>query len=154
MTNKSESIIKNWENEQAKKVNTRIVLNRIKTPDGTILTSRHVHDYVTYTDKNGLEYMVDGGLDYLRRNMHNVHPFEELSVTTEAPFEIVRESFEWGTYGKNGDQPLTWIPLSTMTEEHLNAIIDKRMSVQWVRDLMNQELQYRKQNSIIVKDEQ
>ena len=55
----------------------RIVSNRIRTPDGTILESMHRHDYVTYTDANGKEYMVDGGLDYLRRNVHDDAPYQE-----------------------------------------------------------------------------
>jgi len=44
----------------------KIVLNRIKTPDGTILTSYHRHNYVSHID-NGELYAVDGGNDYLRR---------------------------------------------------------------------------------------
>jgi len=35
----------------------KIILNRIKTPDGTILTSYHRHDYIEYIDDNGLEYI-------------------------------------------------------------------------------------------------
>ena len=38
-----------------------ILSNRLKTPDGTILESLHRHDYVTHTDANGKEYMLDGG---------------------------------------------------------------------------------------------
>lgn len=28
-----------------------LLVNRIKTPDGTIIQSKHRHDYVTYIDK-------------------------------------------------------------------------------------------------------
>ena len=42
----------------------KLILSRIRTPDGTILTSYHQHDYVTHTDKNGETYMLDGGSEY------------------------------------------------------------------------------------------
>lgn len=40
----------------------KLLVNRIQTPDGTILTSKSVHDYVTHTDANGEEYIL--GLVY------------------------------------------------------------------------------------------
>ena len=67
-----------------------IVLNRIKTPDETILISRHRHDYVTYTDANGETYMIDGGTDYLRRSV-NSEPFEEQSLYADAPHNEIRQ---------------------------------------------------------------
>ena len=39
---------------------SRLIYNAIRTPDGTVLESRHKHDYQEYQDANGLEYMVDG----------------------------------------------------------------------------------------------
>jgi hypothetical protein len=101
-----------------------LVYNAIRTPDGTILESTHRHDYKTYLDKNGKEYMVDGGLDYVRRNVHDDAPYEDLSVYTTDGHDIVREVVKWGTYGINGDQPLTYILLKDMNTEHIRACLE------------------------------
>ena len=101
-----------------------LVYNAIRTPDGTVLESRHRHDYVTYQDKNGKEYMVDGGLEYTRRNFHADAPYEDLSVYTTDGHDRVREVVKWGTYGINGDQPLTHILLKDMNTEHIEACLD------------------------------
>ena len=87
----------------------RIIYNAIRTPDGTVLESRHVYDYKTHTDENGEVYMVDGGLEYLRRSYNDGFPAEELSVYLEDGHEVVREVATWGSYGKNGDGPLKYI---------------------------------------------
>lgn len=100
-----------------------LVKNAIRTPDGTVIQSRHRHDFVTHKDKNGETYMVDGGLDYTRRYV-NKEPYEDLSVSFDAPFEEVREAFEWGTRGKNGDQPMRHVKLSEMSDLHVAAVID------------------------------
>ena len=102
----------------------RIILNSIKTPDGTVLVSRHRHDYVTHTDKNGFEYMVDGGNEYLRRSVNNEAPYEDLSLHEDSPFEVIREHYCRGSRGKDGTQPLTWIPLKDMDDEYLLACIE------------------------------
>ena len=122
----------------------RIVSNRIRTPDGTILESMHRHDYVTYVDKNGKEYMVDGGLEYLRRNVHDDAPYEELSVYDDAPYALVREVFKWGTRGKDGKQPLTYVPLKDLTNEHIEAILDTQIHIsERIRKLFIGELTFR-----------
>jgi hypothetical protein len=122
----------------------RIVSNRIRTPDGTVLESRHRHDYVTYVDANGKEYMVDGGLDYLRRNVHDDAPYEELSVYDDAPYALVREVFKWGTRGKDGKQPLTYVPLKDLTNEHIEAILDTQTHIsERIRKLFIGELTFR-----------
>jgi hypothetical protein len=157
----------------------RIILNQIKTPDGTILRSMHRHDYVTHIDKNGLEYMVDGGHDYLRRNVHKTElstlmrvkiallkligktwkdPLEytELSVYDNAPFEVIRESFHRGGRGKDGLQPLTWVPMKEMSDEWLKACIkynnDRGIGHSFANKMYRKELKYRKANKISISD--
>lgn len=145
----SQEMVKEWEKKQELNSIPRIILNRIKTPDGTILTSYDLHDYKSYDDANGFNYMVDGGLNYLRRNI-NAIPYEELSVTDDAPFEQIRESLYWGTYGKKEDQSFKWVMICDMTHDHLQAIIDKKIGMNWARSYMKEELNYRKENNITV----
>lgn len=147
-------MVDSWESKMESDSNKRprLLLNRIRTPDGTVLTSYTVHDYRAYKDANGLEYMVDGGLDYLRRNVHVEAPYEELSVTDEAPFEQQRESMHWGTYGKYGDQPLHYVTVSKMADAHIKSILDKNMGADWVREILQNELNFRKKNNLSIVD--
>jgi len=79
----------------------RILLNSIKTPDGTVLVSRHRHDFVTYKDKNGQSYAVDGGTDYLKR-MFDKPDFKELSKYDDGKHTTRRKYLYWGSnYDKN-----------------------------------------------------
>jgi len=129
----------------------RIVSNRIRTPDGTILESMHRHDYRVYVDANGKEYMVDGGLDYLRRNVHDDTPYEEMSVYADAPHVEIREAFKWGTRGKDGRQPLTYVPLKDLTTEHIEAILDTQSHIaDYVRKIFIDELNFRDSEAYIV----
>lgn len=133
-----------------------IILNQIKTPDGTILRSMHRHDYVTYTDANGLEYMVDGGCDYLRRICHDGAPYEELTVYSDAPFEVIRESFHRGGRGKDGQQPLTWVPMSKMSDSWLLACIqynkERGKENCFANEMYKAELVYRQEKGIFIED--
>jgi hypothetical protein len=133
-----------------------IVSNRIRTPDGTVLHSRHRHDYVTYTDNNGLEYMVDGGLDYLRRTVHEDDPYTEISIFDDDPFDLIRRGFAWGTRGKDGKQPLTFTPICEMNDAWLQAAIDYNTDYGMGTSVMNRiyarEQEYRKQNNITIDD--
>ena len=122
----------------------KLVANRIRTPDGTILESKHRHDYVTYLDKNGKEYMVDGGLEYLRRNVHDDAPYEELSVYTNDSHALIREVFCWGTRGKDGKQPLKYVPLKFLTTEHIDAILETQTHISdEFRKIFSDELVFR-----------
>ena len=122
----------------------RLLRNAIQTPDGTILESRTRHDYKEYEDANGWVYVVDGGLDYIRRTVNKNAPATDLSLTEDMPHFMVRDYVTWGTYGKAGDQPLSYITIADMSDGHLQAVLDtqKNMYPQ-VRDLMQDELEYR-----------
>ncbi len=122
----------------------RLIYNAIRCPDGHVLVSRDVHDYKAYIDKtNGDEYMVDGGLSYLRRNV-NKESFEELSVCDDSPHEEIREVFDWGTRGIDGTEQLTWVTLANMSSDHIQAILDTQLQVpEWRRQIFTNELLYR-----------
>ena len=126
----------------------KYLANRIRTPDGTILESMHRHDYVTYIDANGKEYMVDGGLDYLRRNIHDDAPYTELSVLSTDEHSVVREVFKWGTYGIDGKQKLKYVILKDMSWDHIEAILETQTQLRdHVRQVFVNELDYRGKNN-------
>ena len=126
----------------------KYVANRIRTPDGTILESMNRHDYVTYIDTNGKEYMVDGGLDYLRRNIHDDAPYEELSLVSTDEHSVIREVFKWGTYGIDGKQKLKYVILKDMSWDHIEAILETQVHVrEHIRQLFMNELDYRGKNN-------
>lgn len=94
----------------------QLLLSRMKTPDGTILTSEHVHDYVTHLDKNGDTYFLDGGTEYQRYSV-NDEPMEDMSLFSDSPFEEIRKNITRGTFDKNGNR--AFLTLEDMTDEHL-----------------------------------
>nr|DAI89645.1 MAG TPA: hypothetical protein [Caudoviricetes sp.] len=54
----------------------KLIYNAIRTPDGTLLVSRHTHDYVSHIDKNGEEYFLDGGMGHIRTSI-NIISYEQ-----------------------------------------------------------------------------
>lgn len=133
----------------------QLILSRIQTPDDTILTSYHRHDYVSHVDKNGETYFLDGGNDYQRTNINTI-PAKDLSVWSDAPFEVIRESFHRGSYGKDGKQPLTWTPINEMSNEWLENCIKynliREFEDSFASILYQGELDYRRENNIFIED--
>ena len=134
--------------------NRNIVHNAIQTPDGTIIESRHRHDYVEYIDANGNEYMVDGGLDYLRRG-YTVADYTEMSLYEDDDIEVIRKVVTRGGRGKDGRQPMTFTPICDMNDEWLEAAIQYNIDYGMGHGVMNRlykrEQEYRTQNNIIVE---
>jgi hypothetical protein len=133
----------------------RLILSRIKTPDGTILTSYHRHDFVSHIDKNGERYILDGGNEY-QRFATTKEPFEDLSIWSDAPYGIIRESFHRCGRGKNGDEPLKWVPMSEMSDSWLKACVEynveRGMGFSFANQMYQKELDYRKENNIFIED--
>lgn len=134
----------------------KIISNRIRTPDGTVLISNHRHDYVTYKDKNGYTYMVDGGNEYLRRNIVEEAPYTELTVYRDAPFLIIRKVYSRGGRGKNGNQSLVYVPLYKMSNEWLKACVVYNDGIglanSFASKMYLKELEFRKKNKINILD--
>ena len=131
----------------------RLLANRIITPDGTMLQSYHRHDYKTYIDANGKEYMVDGGIEYQRCNIHDEAPHQDACVYSNDPHNVIRDAFRWGTYGKGGDQPLRWARLSEMSNKHIEAILETQHHIgPQIRKVFEDEQQHRLDNNINIED--
>lgn len=130
-----------------------LLLNAICTPDGTVLVSRHRHDYKTHIDKVTLEsYMVDGGLDYIKRSGNKIEP-ESLDVYTNSPFILKRRMVEWGHRGKDGKQKLEFKSISELTNEHILAIIDNVPNINKnVLSLLKEEYIFRIRHGLFIED--
>jgi len=124
------------------------VYNAIMTPDGTILHSKHRHDYIVHKDANGETYMIDGGNDY-RRTSANKQEATDISVTYNDSIDNIREHLVWGTYGKDGELELKEVLLKDMSDNHIKAIINDGYKL---NPVMKLELLYRAENDIIILD--
>ena len=120
----------------------KLIKNSIRTPDGTVLTSRHRHDFKSHKDKNNEIYVCDGGLSYLKRSV-NKETYEDLSVYSDDPFEIVRNSVVWGTYGKNGNEPLKYKTISELSSSHINNILLEPKLEEYMKEIFEKEMAYR-----------
>jgi len=132
----------------------QMVLNRVKCLEcGEILTSYSRHDYKTCSCTNVT--MIDGGLEYQRfGGMDMLKVDRSPTVYLSNDHDKMRISFHWGTYGKKGDQPVRWVTPSEMSDDHVvNVLKDLGHRIEpWIKNIFEQELEYRKQNNITVED--
>lgn len=122
----------------------RLLRNAIQTPDGTVIESVHRHDYVTHLDKNGLEYMIDGGLDYQRYTIHESAPFINLAVYDDGNHETRVKYLRWGS---NYDKDMKLLPktvyktIESMDTDHIEAILNGAYChSKYYNDIFEQEL--------------
>jgi hypothetical protein len=120
----------------------KLIKNSIMTPDGTILTSRHRHDYQFHKDTNSEIYVNDGGIDYLKRSI-NKEPYIDLSLYSDDPFEKLREGIEWATFGKNGNETLHYKSISNMSTNHIKAILLNCKVADYMKELFEKEISHR-----------
>lgn len=128
----------------------RLIRNAIRTPDGTILESFHRHDFKMYTDKNGKTYGIDGGLEY-QRLLGDIQDCTILSVDEDSSIIEIREHFKWGSYGKDGKQPMKTLRLCEMSDAHIRAILEGSYS-DHVVNILKRELDYRAIKKIYIED--
>lgn len=150
-------------------IRRKIVANWAMAPDGTMIPSMHRHDYRTHETidtykKRSLKMddhqmvpdktrhtMVDGGDSYLRRG----GKFTEMSVYSDDPYEVIRRFVCRGGRGIEGKDFLTYVPLMSINDSWLQAIIDYEEESR--PDNPNipyyiKEQQYRKEHNITIKE--
>jgi hypothetical protein len=152
-----------------------LVHNSIMTPDGTILVSRHRHDFVYHTDKNGHRYCLDGGLDYIRMSYPEFKPSLFKKVLKWLGFPIsnnlmptnlcayigdpickLRQVVSRGGRGINGDEPLRYVLLKDINDSWLDNIIsyeEEFRPYNLYLPVYREEKRYREVNKIKVEDD-
>ena len=110
--------------------------NSIMCPDGTVLVSKHQHDFQMHVQEDGREYFVDGGLQYQRIG-YSDKEYTNLCVSSDDPHEKIREPFEWA---RNFDKDMNKLPrpevikLKDITDDHLIALVE------WTKDSYPKEI--------------
>ena len=125
----------------------QLIYSAWKTPDGTILHSRHRHDYCEHFDAVSKEwYILDGGTDYIRCSVNTVPP-EDLTLYADDPHEKIREVFIWKSYGKNFSQPEgVYTLLKDLTDDHIIAICETQTHLpEYMLEMFRNEQLFRKE---------
>ena len=131
-----------------------IILNRVGCRlCKDVITSHHRHDYVTC--KCGAIF-TDGGRGYIRRG-GRLTDYIDMTIMSDEPFAILRDSLYRGGRGKSGTEPLHWVALSSVSNDYLDAIIKYQEDTDYTDSidykLQLQEKQYRKDNDITISEE-
>ena len=124
----------------------QLIYSAWKTPDGTLLHSRHRHDYCEHFDAVSKEwYILDGGADYQRCSINTVPP-EDLTLYADDPHEKIREVFIWKSYGKNFSQPEgVYTLLKDLTDDHIIAICETQTHLpEHILEMFRNEQLFRK----------
>jgi len=125
----------------------QIVYNSVKCLEcNEVLVSRHVHDYVTCSCPNSA--MVDGGNEYGRYGAMDMDKIETYYIYADDDFEVVRKHAVRGSRGIDGKQPLTWIPISDMDDDYIEAVLGYG-GADWHLDIIRKEIAYR--DSLLTK---
>lgn len=106
------------------KLQPSLIYSALVTPDGTKIESVHRHDYKTYFDTiNFKTYMIDGGLDYIKRSNHGDE--KVISFDNDNPHEIVRlYAFRTGCYGDSQSENYGLTRVCYMSDSYLQASIE------------------------------
>jgi len=135
-----------------KNPNRKLLVNKWKTPDGTILESRSTHDFVDHLDTVEHTWMfVDGGIGsgYIRTSGN----LECLCVYNDDPHALIREEFTWKSYGINGEiKKGKFSKLKDLDTDHINAIINTQWHLpEFILGVFKNELEYRQTGKDLIK---
>ena len=118
-----------------------LICNKWRCKDGTILHSKHRHDFIQYTDANGEYYLLDGGVDYIRHSGN----MESLCIYSNDSHDKIRDNFEWTSYGKTGNEPAKTQLIKELDTEHIEAIVKTQNHLpKYILDVFRNELKFRK----------
>ena len=127
----------------------KLLVNRWKCKDCTILQSKHRHDYVDHVDANNEYSSVDGGTIYARVSGE----LTSLCLYTDDPHEDIRKYFTWGSYMGDFSGDKVWIPLYKLGDSHIQAILDTQTHIpDHVRAMFIDEQEYRMHHGITVQE--
>lgn len=92
--------------------------------------SGNTHDFVSLKLKGGKEFFIDGGTSYFRAGGHLTELYNsgrviKFHLTSDDSFtQAIVPKLLWGTRGKDGKQPLKFLPMNSFESDHLQAILD------------------------------
>ena len=127
----------------------KLLVNRWRCKDGTILQSRYRHEHVDHVDANKEYASVDGGTSYSRVSGE----LTSLCLYTNDPHEEIRMFFCWGSFLNDYRGEKHWIPLYKLGDSHIQAILDTQLHIpEHVRVLFIDEQEYRVHHGITVEE--
>ena len=127
----------------------KLLVNRWKCKDGTILQSKHRYDYRDHVDANNEYASVDGGTLMIRVSGE----LTSLCLYTDDPHEEIRMHFHWGSYLRDFSGDMHFIPLYKLGDSHIQAILDTQKHIpEHIRVLFIDEQEYRVHHGITVEE--
>lgn len=114
------------------------------------IQSHHRHDYQTCGCPN--EATIDGGFEYVRYGAKDISKIIQITYYDTDPHDLLRCFVSWGTYGKDGKQPLSYVLVKDMTDEHIRNVIQQQMGSKWMRTILKNELDYRTEFNLSITE--
>ncbi len=117
----------------------KLIVSSVRCPDGTVLISRHRHDFVCHNDTvTNKKYCLDGGNDYFRF-VGDLTDCEDLCIYSDTPHEELRKKVTWGVARQGFNE---YIKASVLSRAHIENIIKDGYSGGIV-DVLKAELLWR-----------
>ena len=67
-------------------------------------------------------------------------------------FSFLRTVVRWGTLGKDGKQPVKYVAIANMSDDHLHAVINTQPAHKEILFLMQRELAFRQKHKMKVEE--